>query len=183
MAGILQIPNKRESEEITQIILKAASESITLEALKKVTAKPKKEQKQESGNYVKFTKKEIEQMPERLKRFFVIDEKVVNYRITQNGLYQRGGVRIEVASKEFTTMKKKFLAKFLEYEKRREQMGYPLFKDYAAEWLKEKARTVKESTYKGYEQIVRANLLPVFGEMSLNQLNRKNIQDFLYPWK
>ena len=120
MAGILQIPNKRESEEITQIILKAASESITLEALKKVTAKPKKEQKQESGNYVKFNKKEIEQMPERLKRFFVIDEKVVNYRITQNGLYQRGGVRIEVASKEFTTMKKKFLAKFLEYEKRRE---------------------------------------------------------------
>lgn len=78
-------------------------------------------------------------------------------------------------------MKKKFLAKFLEYEKWREQMGYPLFKDYAVEWLKEKARTVKESTYKGYEQIVRANLLPVFGEMSLNQLNRKNIQDFLYP--
>ena len=186
LAGILQIPNKREREEITQIILKAASESITLEALKKVTAKPKKEQKQESGNYVKFTKKEIEQMPEMLKRFFVIDEKVVNYRITQNGLYQarftRGGVRIEVASKEFTTMKKKFLAKFLEYEKRREQMGYPLFKDYAAEWLKEKARTVKESTYKGYEQIVRANLLPVFGEMSLNQLNRKNIQDFLFGY-
>ena len=44
LAGILQIPNKRESEEITQIILKAASESITLEALKKVTAKPNDEQ-------------------------------------------------------------------------------------------------------------------------------------------
>lgn len=48
----------------------------------------------------------VEQMPKMLKRFFVIDEKVVDYRITQNGLYQarftHGGVRIEVEAKSLT---------------------------------------------------------------------------------
>lgn len=185
LAGILQIPNEGERDEITRIILKAAAETITLKKLKKITANPTKED-MDSGKYVEFSKKEIEQMPEMFKRFFVIDEKVVSYRITQKGLYQarfhREGMNIEVASKEFATMKRKFLAKLVEYANKQEQKGYPLFKDYAADWLKEKARTVKETTYKGYEQIVRANLLPVFGEMSLNQMNRKNIQEFLFGY-
>ena len=37
LAGIQQIPNESERDEVTQIILKAAAESITLETLKKIT--------------------------------------------------------------------------------------------------------------------------------------------------
>jgi hypothetical protein len=187
LAGIQQIPNESERDEVTQIILKAAAESITLETLKKITAKPKNEdQKEQSGGFIKFTKKEMEQMPEKFKRFFVLDENIVSYRITKDGLYQarfrRGGYNIEVANKDFTTMKHRFLKKLAEAEKEAERKTYPLFKDYAENWLQEKARTVKESTYKDYQQIVRANLLPVFGEMTLNELNRKNIQEFLFAF-
>ena len=187
LAGIRQIPNENERDEVTQIILKAASESITLETLKKITAKPKKEeQKEQSGGFVKFTKKEKEQMPEKFKRFFVLDENIVSYRITKDGLYQarfrRKGYNIEVACKDFITMKHRFLRKLAEAEKNLERKTYPLFKDYAMGWVQEKSRTVKESTYKGYEQIVRANLLPVFGEMTLNELSCKNIQEFLFAY-
>jgi hypothetical protein len=42
LAGIQKIPNERERDEVTQIVLKAAAESITLETLKKITAQPKK---------------------------------------------------------------------------------------------------------------------------------------------
>ncbi|MBE7100211.1 MAG: hypothetical protein E7364_01220 [Clostridiales bacterium] len=187
LAGIQQIPNESERDEVTQIVLKAAAESITLETLKKITAKPKKEEKQEqSGGSVKFTKKEIEQMPEKFKRFFVLDENIVSYRITKDGLYQarfrRCGYNIEVAHKDFATMKHRFLKKLAEAEKKLEQIGYPLFKEYAAGWLKEKQRTVKESTYKGYEQLVRVNLIPAFGEMSLKEITRKEVQELLFSY-
>ena len=53
LAGIQQIPGERERDEVTQIVLKAAAESITLETLKKITAQPKKEEKKEqSGGFV-----------------------------------------------------------------------------------------------------------------------------------
>ena len=187
LAGIRQIPDEQERDEVTQIVLKAAAESITLETLKKITAHTKTEEKKEqSGGFVKFTKKEIEQMPETFKRFFVIDETIVSYRITKDGLYQarfrRGGYNIEVAHKDFTTMKRRFLQKLAEAEKKSEQAGYPLFKDYAAGWLKEKQRTVKETTYKGYEQLVRTNLLPAFGELTLKQITRKEVQELLFSY-
>ena len=187
LAGIQQIPNESERDEVTQIVLKAAAESITLETLKKINAQPKKEEKKEqSGGFVKFTKKEIEQMPEKFKRFFVLDENIVSYRITKDGLYQarlrRDGYNIEVAHKDFATMKHRFLKKLSEAEKKLEKIGYPLFKDYAAGWLKEKERTVKESTYKGYEQLVRVNLIPTFGEMTLKEITRKEVQELLFSY-
>ena len=187
LAGIQQIPNESERDEVTQIVLKAAAESITLETLKKITAQPKKQKKQEqSGGFVKFTKKEIEQMPEYFKRCIVIDEMMVSYRITYQGYYQvryrRDGYNIEVAAKDLMTAKNRFLKKLAETDKKILLKNYPLFKDYAAGWLKEKERTVKESTYKGYEQLVRVNLLPAFGEMTLKEITRKEVQELLFSY-
>lgn len=187
LAGIQQIPNESERDEVTQIVLKAAAESITLETLKKITAQPKKEEKKEqSGGFVKFTKKEIEQMPEHFKKCIIIDDMMVSYRITYQGYYQvryrRDGYDLEVAAKDLATAKNRFLKKLAEASRKVSLQGYPLFKDYAAEWLKEKSRTVKESTYKGYEQLVRVNLLPAFGEMSLAEITRKEVQDLLFSY-
>ena len=187
LAGIQQIPGESERDEVTQIVLKAAAESITLETLKKITAQPKKQEKQEqSGGSVKFTKKEIEQMPEYFKRCIVIDEMMVSYRITYQGYYQvryrRDGYNIEVAAKDLMTAKNRFLKKLAETDKKISLKNYPLFKEYAAGWLKEKERTVKESTYKGYEQLVRVNLLPAFGEMTLKEITRKEVQELLFSY-
>lgn len=47
------VPSERERDEVTQIILKAASESITLETLKKLTKRETKDFKEtETNGYI-----------------------------------------------------------------------------------------------------------------------------------
>ena len=118
--AIKYIPSESERDAVTQIILKAASESITLERLKKLTAREDKtDQEHGTNGFIKFTKKEIESMPDNLKRLFVINDKIVSYHFI-NGVYQarlrRDGYNIEVASKNFDIMKQKFLARLVQAE-------------------------------------------------------------------
>lgn len=63
--AIKYIPEESERDEVTQIILKAASESITLDRLKALTSREEKKSDKEHGakGFIKFTKKEIESMP------------------------------------------------------------------------------------------------------------------------
>ena len=179
------IPSEQGRDEAIQIVLKAAAESITLEHIKKISSyrEEKKKQEKERG-YVKFTKKEIETMPDNLKRLFVVDEKIVSYRCI-NGMYQarfrREGYNIEVASKDFQMMKTKFLEKLrrVEIEKANIKI-YPKFGEFLQEWLKIKKQTVKPSTYKAYCDLTNFNLVPRFGETPVNEITRKVIQDFLF---
>lgn len=182
--AIKYIPSESERDEVTQIILKAASESITLERLKKLTSKEdKSNQEHGATGFIKFTKKEIESMPDNLKKLFVINDKIVSYRFI-NGVYQarlrRDGYNIEVASKNFDIMKQKFLARLVQAEQEKKYAKYPLFKDFIADWLKVKKQTVKELTYKGYVHTIAHNLLPQFGDKHVNEITRKDIQDFLF---
>ena len=181
--AIKYIPSESERDEVTQIILKAASESITLERLKKLTRNDKNDQEHGSTGFIKFTKKEIESMPDNLKRLFVINDKIVSYRYI-NGVYQarlrRDGYNIEVASKNFYIMKQKFIARLIQAEQDRKYAKYPLFKDFIADWLKVKKQTVKELTYRGYVHTITHNLLPKFGNKHVNEITRKDIQDFLF---
>lgn len=179
------IPSEQGRDEAIQIVLKAAAESITLEHIKKISSyrEEKKKQEKERG-YVKFTKKEIETMPDNLKRLFVVDEKIVSYRCI-NGMYQarfrREGYNIEVASKDFQMMKTRFLEKLrrVEIEKANIKI-YPKFGEFLQEWLKIKKQTVKPSTYKAYCDLTNFNLVPRFGETPVNEITRKVIQDFLF---
>ena len=83
-----QIPNEQSRADAIEIVLKAAAESITMERLKKISSfrEEKKVQGKEHG-YVKFKKKEIESMPDNLKKLFVVEEKIVTYRFMR-GMYQ-----------------------------------------------------------------------------------------------
>ena len=154
------MPDEGERDEATRLILKAASESITLERLKAITAKEEKKadfKRVGADKFIKFTKQEINSMPDYLRKLFTINDKIVTYRVTKDGYYQaryrRDGYCVEVASKDFNTMKRKFLDKFAEVERERLNHNYPLFKDFVAEWLKIKRRTVKESTYNSYSNL------------------------------
>ena len=182
--AIKYIPSEDERDEVTQIILKAASESITLETLKKLTSREDKNNQEHRANgFIKFMKKEIESMPDYLKKLFTINDKIVTYRYV-NGLYQarfrRDGYNIEVASKSFDIMKQKFLDKLLATHKAKQNADYPLFSDFIADWLKVKKQTVKESTYKSYVNLLSYNILPKFGHYHVNEITRKDIQDFLF---
>ena len=189
LAKVLQcleeIPNEQSRADAMEIVLKAAAESITMERLKKISSfrEEKKIQGKEHG-YIKFKKKEIESMPDNLKKLFVIEEKIVTYRFMR-GMYQarfrRDGYSIEVASKDFDIMKQKFLEKLKEAEEMMEKASnrYPKFSEFLQEWLAIKKQTVKESTYKSYCDLTRFNLLEKFGETPVNEITRKEIQAFL----
>ena len=92
LSGIQYIPNEGERDELTQIILKAASESLTLKKLKQISVpksnKGTEEDVEKFGHhgFVKFTKKEINKMPERYQKIFILDDKMVSFRF-HNGSY------------------------------------------------------------------------------------------------
>lgn len=185
--AIKYIPDEGERDEVTRLILKAASESITLERLRTLTAKEGRKTKTKdfgAGGFIKFTKKEINAMPDYLRKLFTVNDNVVTYRITKDGYYQarlrRGKYNIEVAAKDFETMKRKFINKLTECEKALQTAGYPLFKDCVADWLKVKRQTVKLSTYNSYCNLISLYLLPRFGEKHVNEITRKDVQDFLF---
>ena len=183
--AIKYIPSENERDEITQIILKAASESITLDRLKQLTKRETKAEFKENGTngFIKFKPKEINSMPDYLKKLFTINDKIVTYRYV-DGLYQarfrRDGYNIEVASKSFDIMRQKFLAKLLAAEKAKQNAGYPLLSDFIKDWLKVKKQTVKETTYNSYVNLLTHNILPKFGHFHVNEITRKGVQDFLF---
>lgn len=182
--AIKYTPSENERDEVTQIILKAASESITLDRLKVLTKKEEKAdfKENDTNGFIKFTKKEINSMPDYLKKLFTINDKIVTYRYV-NGYqarFRRDGYNIEVASKSFDIMRQKFLDKLLATERAKQNAGYPLFTDFINDWLKVKKQTVKETTYKSYVNLLSRNILPKFGHYHVNEITRKDIQDFLF---
>ena len=191
LKALEQIPNEKDRTEAIEIVLRAASESITLERLKKISSFREEEKKKEDGQgYVKFTKKEIESMPDYLKKLFAVNDKIITCRYIK-GMYQaryrRDGFNIEVANKDFGMMKLKFLEKFKKEQEKKEQQEkkenvkiYPTFNEFLEDWLAIKKQTVKPSTYKSYCDITRHNLVPRIGKMRLNEITRKIIQDFLF---
>ncbi len=181
------IPDAGRRDKAVQLMLQTASEDITLEKIIKLTAKEEKKADSEgfgTSGHIKFSRKEINSMPDYLKKLFTINDKIVTYRTTKDGYYQarfrRDGYNIEVAAKDFETMKRKFIDKLCEVEREKRNHDYPLFSEFIAEWLKIKKQTVKESTYKSYCNILNAHILPRLGNYNLNEITRKDIQDFLF---
>lgn len=72
MNAIKYVPDEGERDETTRLILKAASESITLERLKAITAKEEKKadfKRVGADRFIKFTKQEINSMPDYLRNY------------------------------------------------------------------------------------------------------------------
>ena len=181
------IPDAGRRDKAVQLMLQTASEDITLEKLIKLTAKEERKadfKDNGTSGYIKFTRTEINAMPDYLKKLFTINDKIVTYRTTKDGYFQarlrRDGYNIEVAAKDFNTMKRKFMDKLSEVERQKRNHGYPLFNDFITEWLKIKKQTVKESTYKSYCNILNTHILPRLGNLHINEITRKDIQDFLF---
>ena len=67
-------------------------------------------------------------MPDFIMKLFTVNDRIVTYRFI-NGMYQtrfrRDGYNIEVASKSFDTMKRKFLEKLLAAERQTNNEGFP----------------------------------------------------------
>lgn len=144
----------------------------------------------------KFTRQEIKAMPEHIRKIFIANNYIVNYRITSNGYFEarirRKGMYVEASGRDFETMRKRFMDRLAAfYERPREQpVEEPpekvrtaktvLFGDYARDWLEIKRKTCKESTVKEYERLSSVNLLPVFGERAITDISRQELQSYLF---
>lgn len=53
-------------------------------------------------------------------------------------------------------------------------------KDFLMQWLAEKKPTLKDGTYKSYEGLIKTELIPNLGEKHIDQITRKEIQEYLF---
>ena len=141
-------------------------------------------------NGFQFTKQEIKAMPEHIRKIFIANNYIVNYRITSNGYFEarvrRKGMYIEASGRDFETMRSRFLQKLTAFYERppvQPTVEPPapvvtaktaLFGDYARDWLKIKEQTTKPSTFKEYERSFRVDLEPVFGNRLLADITKTN---------
>ena len=143
----------------------------------------------------KFTKQEIKAMPNYIKKIFIANNYIVNYRITSNGYYEarirRKNMYIEASGRDFETMRKRFMDRLTSYYDRSDEPPQQqikevktadkvLFTDYAEEWLKIKEQTTKPSTYKEYERSYRVDLAPTFTKRTLSDITRSDLQTYLF---
>ena len=151
---------------------------------------------EQGKNGFKLTKQEIKTMPEHIRKIFIANNYIVNYRITSNGYFEarirRKGMYIEASGRDFETMRKRFmdrLAAFYEHPpiQQIEEPPTPivtakavLFGDYGREWLKIKEQTTKPSTFKEYERSFRVDLEPTFGNKPLADITRTDLQNYLF---
>lgn len=143
----------------------------------------------------KFTRQEIKAMPEHIRKIFIANNNIVNYRITSNGYFEarirRKGMYVEASGRDFETMRKRFMDRLAAfYERPAQPAEQPpeqvrtaktvLFGDCARDWLKIKEQTTKPSTFKEYERSFRVDLEPTFGMRPLADITRNDLQTYLF---
>ena len=175
LMGLVQYAPEEEQNELASLLAKAASTKTVQRTVKENNGIA------ERGN-ITFTKKEISIMPNDIQKLFVINNHIIKYRHHRgmyHARYRRDGYDIEVASTDFNVMKNKFMAKLLEQTEHKPSK-MPLMKDYLTQWLAEKKPTLKEGTYKSYDALIKAEILPNFGNKHIDRITRKDIQDYLF---
>ena len=150
---------------------------------------------EQGKNGFKLTKQEIKTMPEHIRKIFIANNYIVNYRITSNGYFEarirRKGMYIEASGRDFETMRKRFMDRLATFYAQPTVTAEPaisstptantiLFGDYGREWLKVKEQTTKPSTFKEYERSFRVDLEPTFGKKPLADITRNDLQNYLF---
>ena len=181
LLNFIQKQYSPEADELTSIVLKMASDSAALKAVKNKPANSTEETGEKK--YLKFTKKELDKMPEAVKKIIIVNGMALPYHEVR-GMYQvryhRDGFDIDVASKSLKVVTQKFLDKLIEQEKEKQKNKTPLIKDFSIEWLKIIKPITKESTYNGYVSTWRTHIIPAFGHLHLNELTRNDIQNYIF---
>ena len=195
-------------DELTAKVLQMAADSVTLETLKALVAPSRasgepvpngevaKTLGRKSRSGFTLSKKEIKRMPEKYRRIFACEDRIIPYRFHKGvyeAHYRRDGFKVFACAKDFKEMREKFTAKLLEQMNGERPLPMPSkgketapghsdarFADYLREWLEIKRKTCKESTVKEYERLSSVNLLPVFGDKAITDISRQELQSYLF---
>ena len=150
---------------------------------------------EQGKNGFKLTKQEIKTMPEHIRKIFIANNYIVNYRITTNGYFEarirRKGLYVEASGRDFETMRRRFMDRLAAFYAQPTVTAESaisstptaktmLFGNYGREWLKIKEQTTKPSTFKEYERSFRVDLEPTFGNKPLADITRNDLQNYLF---
>lgn len=196
------------NDEMARTILKAAADSVTLSALQQLipsaqtkTTPVQRDVVRQRGRSSKvgftFTKKEMKSIPTMYKKIFACNDKIIPYRYHKGvyeAHYRRNGLDVFACAKDFDEMKRKFIAKLIQLSDENvmpvtERLKKPqevkkedtiLFTEYVRQWLEIKRKTTKASTFKEYERLCRFNLEKTFEGMTIGEMTRPVIQNYLF---
>lgn len=181
LLDFIQKQNSPDTDELIAIVLKMAADSA---ALKTVKNKPSDTKNKGEKNYLKFTKQEIDTMPEKIKQILLIyGGNAVTYRYhngSYESCYRRDGYALRVYAPDIKTLKTRFLNAIANYTPvKKEDTSKPLLRDFVSEWLKVKTVTVKQTTHKSYSMLIDAHINPAFGDKRINAITRADVQSYL----
>ena len=184
------IPDENKRDEATQLMLKSASESITLERLKKITGFESREQDNEEV-FWKFSAKEISSMPKTFRKEFRTEGCTAHVRKRKSGKnnwnyeirYRRNGYNITVSSNYLDEAKRKFIEKlhYIDKHGTEKEHTVPSTMDAFSMYFFENfhKRKVAQSTYRIALNQYKNHVLPHFGDMSIKKITPKKCQELL----
>lgn len=187
------LPN---ADENIQFVLRLAEESITKETLNNLIgiekgAKIGDERKQELDDIsmLKFTNKEINQMPKTFKKEFRADGCTARIRKKQSGKngfiyeirYRRNGYEISASNKNLEEAKRLFIEKLKTAKVSKKITGVPkTFHSFTVYYFENfRIKKVTEKTYKTDYNRYKKYLQPYFGETLLVEITPKDCQDLI----
>lgn len=178
-------------DEATNAILKAAADSISLEKIKSLTD-VKDSQQQEStdlsASEVKFSQKEMKQMPRKFRQLFRVQGMTARvYRRQSNaGNYnyeirlRTHGYNIYASSNNLEEAKRKFIDKLVEYEKYGDTRSnvpqtFVKFTEYFFDNFY--SRKVAAETLRVAKSQFKNHLSPYFGDVPIRRIVPKKCQE------
>jgi len=181
--------NTTLTDETARLLLETIKRQNELfeQMLKGLAPKEKKSKIGNRRNMLKFSEKEILQMPTNYRNVFATNDLIVHYRLRKDGVYEarfhRQGIDIEVSSKNLAQLKQKFIDRLNHKdEPKKAKVKEKTFAEYANEWLKIKKVTTKQSTYNEYVRMLNHDILPTFGKKAAREIDRSSLQDFLLTY-
>lgn len=190
LEALKYIPDEDKRDEATQLMLKSASESITLERLKKITGFDSRGQDNEEV-FWRFSAKELSLMPKTFRKEFRTQGCTAHVRKRRSGKnswnyeirYRRNGYNITASANNLDQAKHKFIEMLGSAEKcvKNKESTIPSTFDKFANYFFEKfyKRKVGQSTFRVAMSNYKNHVAPHFGDMPLKQITADKCQELL----
>ena len=190
------LKSQPNADENIRFVLRLAEESITKETLtnliqSKKAAKNSDDKKQELDDIsiLKFTNKEINQMPKTFKKEFRADGCTARIRTKQSGKsgyiyeirYRRNGYNVSVSNKNLEEAKRLFIEQLKTAKVSKKISGVPkTFHSFTMYYFENfRIKKVTEKTYKTDYNRYKKYLQPYFAETPLINITPKDCQDLI----
>ena len=190
LEALKYIPDEDKRDEATQLMLKSASESITLERLKKITGFDSRGQDNEEV-FWRFSAKELSLMPKTFRKEFRTQGCTAHVRKRRSGKnswnyeirYRRNAYNITASANNLDQAKHKFIEMLGSAEKcvKNKERTIPSTFDKFANYFFEKfyKRKVGESTFRVAMSNYKNHVAPHFGDMPLKSIIADRCQELL----